>query len=540
MLSSQTIKNKLIGLTLVGLLITGLVGVYSYNCIQKLNVSMNKIAISSTILRNHMYGDMLHDALNSDVNAALLAAEKVGGIDIAVVEKELKEHSELFTETLNKNDKLIADPKTRAALNKALPALRNYIASASNIIQTAKTDRLAAINLMDDFHKAFTVLEEDMEALTQLIEENVTLTQKNAADEKGSTTTVLLIISALGTAAMIFISMLVIKNITVPLEALVHVSDRVASGDLTVRIDVSRLDEIGKLSSAMEKMRVNLVGVISQISSTTAKLSESVDDILTVTRDVSSHMVEQRSETEQVATAMNEMTATVHEVSNNILAAANSAQQAATETDMGSKIVQETVQSIKVLAKQIGEASEIINRVENNSHNISSVLDVIKNIAEQTNLLALNAAIEAARAGEQGRGFAVVADEVRTLASRTQESTGEINQMITQLQQGSKLSVDAMNKSCEQAGLVVSKAENAGNSLMTIARTVQKISGLSEQIAIAAEEQTAVSEEINRNVVHINQAAVHTSDGTQKTSIAANHLAKITVDLTQLVNQFRV
>lgn len=540
MLSSQTIKSKLIGLTLLGLLITGIVGVYCYSTIQHLNSAMNKIVVSSSILRNHMYADMMHDALNSDVNAALLAAENVGGSDVANIATELKEHSVLFTETLNKNETLITDPKAREALTKTLPALHNYIASADKIVQTAKTDRQTAINMMGDFHKAFTALEEEMETLTKLIEANVAFTQKSAEEEKASTITILLIISGIGAAAMIFISMLVIKNITAPLENLVYASERVSSGDLTVKIDTSRLDELGKLASAMEKMRANLVNVISQISLTTTKLSASVGDILTVTRDVSNHMVGQRSETEQVAAAMNEMTATVYEVSNNIMAAATSAQQASAETATGGKIVQEAVQSITILANQISNASEIINRVEHNSHNISSVLDVIKSIAEQTNLLALNAAIEAARAGEQGRGFAVVADEVRTLASRTQQSTGEINEMITQLQQGSKSSVEAMNKSCEQAGLVVTKAENAGKSLMAIATTVSKISALSAQIATAAEEQTAVSEEINRNVVHINDAAIYTAAGTQKTTDTANHLAKITVDLQQLVKQFKV
>jgi methyl-accepting chemotaxis protein len=540
MLSTHTIKGKLIGLTLLGLLITGVVGVYSYSSIQYLNTAMNKIVVSSTILRNHMYADMLHDTLNSDVNAALLAAENVGGNDVAAIETELKEHSALFTEALNKNEKLITDSKTLEALTKALPALRDYIASASSIVQKAKTDRQAAMGMMGDFHKAFTALEVDMEELTILIEANAAATQKNAADEKDTTTTILLIISAVGAAAMIFISMLIIKNITAPLESLVYVSERVASGDLTVKIDTSGLDELGQLAGAMEKMRAHLATVVSQIGSTTTTLSVSVEEILAVTREVSSHMLEQRSETEQVAAAMNEMTATVYEVSSNILATATSAEQASTETDMGSKIVQEAVQSITVLANQISEASEIINRVEHNSHNISSVLDVIRNIAEQTNLLALNAAIEAARAGEQGRGFAVVADEVRTLASRTQQSTGEINAMITQLQEGSKSSVEAMNKSCEQAELVVAKAEKAGNSLTTIAGTVTKISSLSAQIATAAEEQTAVSEEINRNIVHINEAAIYTADGTQKTSDTANHLAKIMVDLQQLVRQFKV
>ncbi len=540
MLSSQTIKNKLIGLTLLGLVVTGIVGVYCYQGILSLNSAMNNIAVSNTIMRNHMYADMLHDSLNSDVNAALLATENVGGNDIASVETELKEHSALFTEALNKNDKLITDPKTRSALTKTLPVLRNYIATADKIVTTAKTNRQAAINMMDEFHKSFTALEVEMEGLTELIEADVASTKKNALDHEANTATVLIIISVLVVVVMVFISSLVIKDITAPMEALVQASERVAAGDLTLRIDDSRSDELGKLARSMEKMRANLLSVISQISFTTTKLSESADDILKVTNEVSGHMLGQRSETEQVATAMNQMTATVHEVSRNILAAANSAQQASNETDMGSKIVQEAVQSITVLADQISEASEIINQVESNTHNISSVLDVIKSIAEQTNLLALNAAIEAARAGEQGRGFAVVADEVRTLASRTQQSTGEINEMISQLQKGSKSSVDAMNKSCEQAGLVVTKAENAGKSLTTIAGTVAKISEFSSQIATAAEEQTAVSEEINRNVVHISQAAIYTADGAQKTSDTANRLAKITLDLQNLVKQFRV
>jgi len=540
MLGSHTIKNKLIGLTLLGLLMTGIVGIYCYSSIQYLNRAMNQIVLSSTILRNHMYADMLHDALNSDVNAAFLAAEHVGDGNINTIEAELKEHSELFTETLNKNNKLITDPKTHQALSKTLPSLQHYIASATKIVQTVKSDRDAAIRMMDEFHTAFTALEVDMESLTELIEADVANTQAVAAEEKSTTTTILVVISVLGTVILLFVSMRVMKSITLPLEQLIHVSERVSSGDMTVRVDMSATGEIGQLSNAMEKMRANLVSLISQISSTAAKLSQSVEGILQVSREASASMQGQRAETEQVAAAMNQMTATVYEVANNISSTAASAQQASSETTTGEDIVAEAVQSIHLLADQIGQASEIINQVEHNTHNISSVLDVIKNIAEQTNLLALNAAIEAARAGEQGRGFAVVADEVRTLASRTQQSTGEINDMITQLQQGSKSSVDAMNKSCEQADLVVNKAEQAGKSLATIAVTVSKISELSAQIAAAAEEQTAVSEEINRNVVHINEATILTSEGTEQTIETVNELAKITIELQQLIKQFKL
>ncbi len=540
MFSALTIKNKLIGLTLLGLIITAIVGFYSYSSILRLRTAMNNIVVSSTILRTHMFADMMHDALNSDVNAALIAAENPNSSEISAVEKELKEHSDLFSETLAKNESLITDRKTHDALTKTLPALRTYISTANNIVQTAKTNRQNAVNMMPEFHKAFTLLEVEMESLTELIEANVAATQQVAEDEEKKAARVLIIISIIGTAVMFLGSQLVIKNIIAALERLVHVSERVASGDLTVNINTSDDDELGALARAMEKMRTHLLNVISQISETSSRLLSSVEDIAVVTRAASSHMLGQRSETEQVATAMNEMTATVHEVSNNILATANSAQKAAEETSMGAKIVEEAVKSISVLADQISSASEIINRVEHNSHNISSVVDVIKNIAEQTNLLALNAAIEAARAGEQGRGFAVVADEVRTLASRTQQSTGEINEMISQLQLESKSSVGAMNKSCEQAGIVVGKAQNAGQSLNTIAQTVSRISELSAQIATAAEEQTAVSEEINRNIVHINEAAIYTADGTQKTTEAINQLAKMTKDLQQLVKQFKV
>jgi len=540
MFNSLSIKTKLVGLTLLGLLIAGIIGGYCYGSIQQLNGAMNKIVTSSTVLRNHMYADMMHDALNSDVNAALLASENIGGNNVAAIELELKEHSNLFTEALNKNETLISDTHIREAIDKALPALKTYIESAEHIVQTAKTDRDAAIKMMDAFHKAFTSLEVAMEDLTVLIEKNVELTQKTATEAKASAVRMLLIILVLGIAITLSISMMVIKNITVPLQNLLHVSERVAAGDLTVRIDNSSSDELGQLARAMEKMRGNLTAIISEIGGTTAKLLASVGEISAVTQVSSANMVAQRSETEQVAAAMNEMTATVHEVASNIVSTAASAQKAAEETHMGGQIVQEAARSITVLVGQIDDASEIIHRLEQNSHNISSVLDVIRNIAEQTNLLALNAAIEAARAGEQGRGFAVVADEVRTLASRTQQSTGEINEMISQLQAESKLSVQAMSKSSEQAGLVETKAEKAGHSLTTIAKTVTHISDLSAQIATAAEEQTAVSEEINRNIVHISEAATATADGTLKTQESIHQLSKIATDLQHLVKQFKI
>lgn len=535
-----TIKNKLIGMAIFGLFMAGLIGIYGYNSIKTITHSMHNVMTSSAILRTHMFADMMHDALNSDVNAALLAAETNNPSEMTAIEGELKTHSEEFSEALHKNEKMVTDKKTRDALTQAFPALEAYIKSATDIVQKAKTDRAAAMLMLDDFHKAFTSLEGVMESLTELIEADAKASQATATEAEGHAATMLITLVIIGTIAMAFISLSLTNNITTSLSKLTGIAERVASGDLTVSIDTSKEDEIGKLARSMEKMRANIAQVISQISLTTTKVFTSVEDISAVASATTSNMTQQRLETEQVATAMNQMTATVHEVSRNISSTAASANKATKETSVSEAIVGQAIQSIKLLADQIRSASGTINKFESNSHNISSVLEVIKNIAEQTNLLALNAAIEAARAGEQGRGFAVVADEVRTLASRTQQSTGEINEMIGQLQAGSKSSVEAINKSCEQAIVAVSKAEDAGKSLLTIAATVNEISELSTQIATAAEEQSSVSEEINRNIIHISDAATHTVDGNYKTSEAVSSLAKMTAELQNLVHQFKV
>lgn len=338
----------------------------------------------------------------------------------------------------------------------------------------------------------------------------------------------------------LFIAFNVIAEVRRRLHEVTKVVRQLGHGDLGVRVDMLVQDEFGQIATEINAMSSQFKNIISQLRQSAEKLSISVSSISTASKGATSNTSDQRFESEQVSAAMTEMTATVHEVARNILSASHAARRATEETNIGTNLVQETVRAIKVLSTQISDASDIINRVESNTHSISSVLDVIKSIAEQTNLLALNAAIEAARAGEQGRGFAVVADEVRTLASRTQQSTGEINEMISLLQQGSKSSVDAMNKSCEQAGLVVNKAENAGKSLVSIAATVLEISDLSAQIATAAEEQTNVSEEINSNIVHINQAAIDTAKGALKTTVSVSQLELIAGELQQLVKQFKI
>lgn len=313
-----------------------------------------------------------------------------------------------------------------------------------------------------------------------------------------------------------------------------------ASGDLSQAIVVNSDDEIGDLLRAINGMRQKLLDMLSEISGTTAQLSTASEEMSAITAQTSETIQSQRSETEQVATAMNEMTTTVQQVAVNINHTASAADEANQQTSEGSQIVQQAIAQINKLAEQVETSSHTINDLEKHSEAINTVLDVIKGIADQTNLLALNAAIEAARAGEQGRGFAVVADEVRTLAGRTRKSTDEINDMIEKLQTGSRQAVAVMDQSREEAKSAVEFATQTGDALATITQAVGKINEMSTQIASAAEEQGSVAEEINRNIVKINDMSNQTANGASETATASQDLARMATELQGLVKRFTV
>jgi methyl-accepting chemotaxis protein len=315
---------------------------------------------------------------------------------------------------------------------------------------------------------------------------------------------------------------------------------RLSEGDLSARVDYSSRDEMGHIAKAVNRVAETFNNTVHEVKEAVSRLASAAEETSVVTAQTTAGINQQMNETSQVATAINQMNATVHEVAHNAVNAATAAKEADTTFLQGKQVIDGVIEAIGNLAREVESAATVIQDLEKESKSIVSVLDVIKGIAEQTNLLALNAAIEAARAGEQGRGFAVVADEVRTLAGRTQESTQEIEEMISRLQAGSNNAVRAMASGKEMTQVGVEKAGAAGEALQAINTAVEHITSMNTQIASAAEEQSAVTEEINRSIMSINEVSEQTATGAQQTSAASDELARLAEQLKDVVNHFKV
>ena len=441
-----------------------------------------------------------------------------------------------------------------AANDKNLTTAKNAIASLLQEIMTLKGEDTAAaiqilnrydhdIDLLVDVNRKIDNAGQSMGTAAQKLMVNIRALVDDLHDKrnKASSLTKTIVIAVVILAFLIgpLLAWVISAQIVDPLKQSLSTAKAIASGDLSSDIDSVRKDEMGELLRAMGGMNSTLKQVLTQIDDSVVQLTSSADQLSAVTVQNSSGMQNQRSETDQVAAAINEMAATVQEVSASAENAALAAKEADNITATGNRKVVEAVSQIELLAQEITSTAQAMERLQSESDSIGSVLDVIKSVAEQTNLLALNAAIEAARAGEAGRGFAVVADEVRSLASRTQSSTEEIEKIIINLQKGTLESVQMMTKSRTLSDDAVSLSQEAGVMLVDIAAAVSRIQDMTHQIAAASEQQSSVAEDINKSVIRVRDIAEQTAEGAEETAHSAEDLAGLGVTLKGLLARFK-
>ena len=435
---------------------------------------------------------------------------------------------------------LIDGPQERAAYDQYVQLLAQY----RQLEDRMKT--LSRNNQVDELRKMLnTELLSNSEAvnsaLAKLLEINtqqIDATNTHAGDQYSTSFNLVITLLVIAGGLTLLFAWLLTNSITKPIANALSAAEEIAEGNLTRPITVDGEDEAGRLLLAMSKMQEKLRDTLQRISGSATQLASAAEELNSVTDESARGLTQQNNEIEQAATAVNEMTSAVEEVARNAVSTSEASKNATTSAGDGRDLVQETVSAIERMSADVQSTATLIGDLANESRDIGKVLDVIRGLADQTNLLALNAAIEAARAGEAGRGFAVVADEVRALAHRTQQSTSEIERMIGSIQSGTEHAVNSMRNSTERAESTLSIARGAGLSLDTINSAIVEINERNLVIASAAEEQAQVAREVDRNLVNIRDLSVQSATGANQTSAASNELSRLALDLNNMVGRF--
>lgn len=436
---------------------------------------------------------------------------------------------------------LISSEQERQVYNKFLQAKANYETGQQKVVAfLLNADKSSALAELEQLNNYSNEMTQELVSLAQL---NKTLSmeiseQSFATYQSSQWLVIAAIVAAL--VISVTVALLLTTSITVPVTEALTLAETVAKGDLTQTIEVSGQDETSRLLAALALMQQNLRDALLHISNSSTQLASAAEELNSVTEDASRGLQRQNDEIQQAATAITEMSSAVDEVAHTATSTSEASAESAKAAYEGRQQVENTVHSIHRMNKEVADTSELVQKLASQSQQIGTVLDVIRAIAEQTNLLALNAAIEAARAGEAGRGFAVVADEVRALAHRTQLSTREIELIVTQIRTETSNAVQAMQQSSLTAEEALKVSTAAGLALATITDQINKINDSNLVIASAAEEQAKVAREIDRNIVNISDLATQSAAGANQTSASAHELSRLAIDLNELVTRFKL
>ncbi|WP_456017267.1 methyl-accepting chemotaxis protein [Pseudomonas fluorescens] len=428
-----------------------------------------------------------------------------------------------------------------AALYKAFAAtLDNYFAAQAEMMSLSQQNKVEEMrSLINTRIKDGTDLMG--EQLNKLIAINSVDADQAGRDAEGSyqqAVSGIIIVSVVAALMTVLLAWLLTRSIVAPLRKAVQVAETIASGNLTTLVEDAGKDEPARLLGALSAMQINLRQTIQHIAGSATQLASAAEELSAVTEEASRGLQQQNNEIDQAATAVNEMTAAVEEVARNAVSTSEASSQSNQAAREGRDRVVETVGAIQTMTQDVQTTSVMIEGLATQGRDIGKVLDVIRAIAEQTNLLALNAAIEAARAGEAGRGFAVVADEVRALAHRTAQSTQEIEKMVAGIQTGTGEAVQSMQQSNQRTQSTLEMARAAGVALEQITQSISLINERNLVIASASEEQAQVSREVDRNLINIRDLATQSAAGANQTSAASHELSRLAVDLNAMVARF--
>jgi len=525
--------------TVMALLVLFL-GVMSLNKMADLNGMTNSLA-SDELASTRLLGELADTTTRLRTVSYLILVNRTPA-DFAKGEARLDVLAKKANRIVEAYAPLVGSEEEAGKFKQFKEALASYLGVQDKLVEIARAGRDAEILplINGDLKRYSDQMAPLVEWLTELNRKDSEAAVADSTSGYHEARNVIIVILVLAAIMTGLLAVILTRSIVRPLVDAVRAAEDVARGDLTQPVLIQGRDEVTRLQQALQTMQTNLRETLQQISGSATQVASAAEELNAVTEEGSRSLQQQNDEIEQAATAVNQMTAAVEEVASNAVSTSTASQQSSSSAIKGSQRVQETVTAIVQMTNDVETTSEQVRNLAGQTRDIGKVLDVIRAIAEQTNLLALNAAIEAARAGEAGRGFAVVADEVRALAHRTQQSTQEIEVMVSGIQQGSSQAVESMQNSGARAQATLEVARSAGVALEEITRSVGEISDRNLVIASAAEEQAQVSREVDRNLVNIRDLSLQSSAGANQTNSASHELSRLAVELNQMVGRFKI